>query len=550
MKLYPAEDSIRDKLLSAENSSIIGGRLKFRTTSDVSMLEETTELEPQELIKELQIDKLEGDEKDSVIDLTKDAIGISSILVSDIWNKNDDVFLASELIQAHSTAKFKPINWMHRGSEIKGNETIGVMINSNLVIGKVNKLKALSENNLEAANKDMCSGKIHIKQEGILWSSYFPSYSATIYSGFAKGELFVSVETFFEDFDYAIAQDITDLSSIQIISRTKKNAHYTKSLKRMGGSGKIVISGKEYSIGRVPRGLTISGQGVVDKPANTHGTEKLSRILDVDTGASENSNKNPEPVYNNLENDSNHKGDQMPDENRIIDELKAELNAAHEDNKELTKKLANMQESNLTSQLTEAKEVIATLESEKVELESKVAELSNIANTSKELEAQLEEAKNDLEAAQDKISKIEAKEAAVARLVELREIAGNDSYSDEYVDELAAMSEEVYEIVKSNIERLVKAGVSSQAKSTDQTVSSQAKSTDQTVSNQTKSTDASDKSDDLANAIDTATIDSDETADLTVSHEDEDSDGIAARGLVAVAANRQKRNRNLGNRRS
>ena len=95
---------------------------------------------------------------------------------NDIWNANNDVFTAEEIVKAEETPHFKPINWMHRGSEDSENENIGVMVKAQLISGDLPNMDFIDneyrQELLSSENKTL-SGKVHIKQDGIIWSQYF-----------------------------------------------------------------------------------------------------------------------------------------------------------------------------------------------------------------------------------------------------------------------------------------------------------------------------------------------------------------------------------------
>lgn len=202
-----------------------------------------------------------------------DVMPLSSILVTDIWNANGDVFTGEELVKKYATAKFKPINWMHKGSEETENENIGVMLDSKLVYGDIPNVDLFEKS--DACLKG-CSGKIHIKQDGIIWSQYFPTYAEKIKKGIKNSSLFVSMECFFEDFGYAVRED--NNSDIEFIDRTEATSHYTKALSQYGGSGRVKIKNKNMEIGRWLKNITFSGQGVVQSPANKN-KNKINSII-------------------------------------------------------------------------------------------------------------------------------------------------------------------------------------------------------------------------------------------------------------------------------
>jgi hypothetical protein len=206
---------------------------------------------------------------------TDDVTALSSILVSDIWNANDDVFTSEEILSRYSTAKFKPINWMHKGSEDTENENIGVMLETTLVEGDVPEVNIIKADESSCKNPRSCSGKIHVKQDGIIWSGYFPTYAQKIKKGIEDGKLFVSMECFFEDFGYALRKD--DDSEIIFLDRSDANSKMSKDLLAFGGKGITQYKGQRYQIGRWLKNITFSGQGVVYEPAN----KKKNKIYSI-----------------------------------------------------------------------------------------------------------------------------------------------------------------------------------------------------------------------------------------------------------------------------
>lgn len=219
--------------------------------------------------------------KDKEFKITDDVTPISSILVTDIWNANDDVFTAEEIVKASSTPHFKPINWMHRGSEDNQNENIGVMVRSNLIYGDLSSLnfmdQEMSEEFAASANKTL-SGMVHIKQDGLIWSQYFPSYASKIKRGIDESNLYVSMECFFEDFGYCLRKNEDDENPL-FLDRKPSNASMSKDLKSYGGSGKTKYKGQEYQIGRWLKNIIFSGQGIVSEPANKRKGKILSVII-------------------------------------------------------------------------------------------------------------------------------------------------------------------------------------------------------------------------------------------------------------------------------
>jgi len=220
--------------------------------------------------------------------VTDDVMPISSILVTDIWNANGDLFTAEEIVKASETPIFKPINWMHRGSEESENENIGVMVKATLVNGDLPSIDFMSEQTrhgfLNSENKTT-SSKVHIKQDGLIWSQYFPSYAEKIQAGIENQNLYVSMECFFEDFGYCLRKNEDD-ENIIYIDRNEETSHMSEDLTAYGGKGFTKHNGKKYQIGRWLKNIIFSGQGIVVEPANKRKGKILSIIINNKSEAS------------------------------------------------------------------------------------------------------------------------------------------------------------------------------------------------------------------------------------------------------------------------
>lgn len=211
--------------------------------------------------------------------ITDDVMPISSILVTDIWNANGDLFTAEEIVKASETPIFKPINWMHRGSEDSENENIGVMVKSMLVSGdlpSIDFMNDVDKNNFLSSSNKTTSGKVHIKQDGLIWSQYFPSYAEKIKAGIEDRNLYVSMECFFEDFGYCLRKNEDD-ENIIYVDRNEETSHISDDLTAYGGRGYTKYNGKKYQVGRWLKNIIFSGQGIVIEPAN----KKKGKILSI-----------------------------------------------------------------------------------------------------------------------------------------------------------------------------------------------------------------------------------------------------------------------------
>lgn len=389
----------------------------------------------------------------AIADTTEDVMPFSSILVTDLWNKNDDVFTTREISQSYSTAKYKPINWMHRGSEDRENETIGVMINSELLQGSISDLSLVKDNTSDSLFVDKTSGNLHIKQDGLIWEAYFPSYASSIKKGIEDKDLYVSMECFFDDFGYALRKDENDSDTI-FIERNASNSYMSDKLAAYGGSGRTRYNGKEYQIGRWLREIVFSGQGVVDDPANRKGSEILSIIFaneNTENGTSESAQK-PHIVYKEIE--KNKKVLTMSD-------FEQKYNDSIEENKKLQEELDNISQAFVAASQEKKdkkhKQVLAKAkeyEKELSEAKEAIVDATNVIEGFSEVIEEKEYYRGYAEKAEAILGEMRSQEKGVARLNEMKELVGENVYTSHDVNELKDMSSEVYEGLKKAISKV------------------------------------------------------------------------------------------------
>ncbi len=197
-----------------------------------------------------------------------DLLYMKSVLVSTGQNKNDDVFLPEEMWAARHTPVLKPVDWEHNtGSEIilsaneelanpkeivRGNQIIGAMYNS-YVADKDGVI--ISESKANADDFEIPQ-EFDIINEAVIYKYLFPKVSERIVSQASSNGLFVSMEAWFNSFDYRLGN--------KIIARNEDTAFLDAHLKSNGGDG--FFSGEK--VGRVLRNIVFGGVGIVSNPAN------------------------------------------------------------------------------------------------------------------------------------------------------------------------------------------------------------------------------------------------------------------------------------------
>jgi hypothetical protein len=184
----------------------------------------------------------------------KDLYYVKSILVTSSWNKNDDIFDKKEIWLAKDTPEDKPTNLEHDESLIIGHITANWPITEDgLVIDENTDINDLPD-------------KYHILTGSVIYKGFsnqeLRERAEKLIAEIENGTKYVSMECYFKEFDYGIINNTT--GEYKILSRNNDTAYLTKYLRAYGGSGEH----NEYKIGRVLKGITFSGKGFVDKPAN------------------------------------------------------------------------------------------------------------------------------------------------------------------------------------------------------------------------------------------------------------------------------------------
>lgn len=315
---------------------------------------------------------------------------LNSILVSAGWNKNDDVFDVADLWAARETPVDKPFNYMHDETDI-----IGHMISS----------AAMGEDGA-IINDLPLPEKMDLVTSAVIYKTWGdPAQSGRVNDLIAKideGQLAVSMECVFRNFDYAI---IEPDGSKKVIARDDNSAFLTKHLRAYGGTG----SYEGYKVGRLLRDLYFSGKGLVDKPANPR-----SVILPKEVNPFK-----PENTFSTLAMEV-----VMPEDNSALS-VATEVSALKE---ELATEKSTA--STLANEVSGHKATIASLESKVNELEATIATISQEKLTlSQEIQKMVSEVK------------------AAARKNALVTAGASDERASELLSKFADATDEMFEVV-------------------------------------------------------------------------------------------------------
>ena len=346
-----------------------------------------------------------------------DLFYFESLLASTGWNKNTDIFLASEIFKAKSTPEDKPLNLMHDQSKIIGH------ITSSYVLDHSGRLldDDFEESFLPDSLNIFSSAVIYKKWTDENKQREIDAIIAEIEKSNAEDvKWYVSMECLFPSFDYGI---IDSTGAQKIVFRNESTAFLTKYLRQYGGSGEY----KEYKIGRVLRNLVFSGKGLVTNPANPTSfiTRTVANKLFVSTASLK--TLKTEKV--------------MEDKTVSLEEFQ-----------KLEKQLADFQakaNKETETKISELETQIAALKTEASEKDSKISELSNsLSECGEKMEkmkkekakadriSMLVEAGLEKQVASELFSKFESvDDSAFAAIVEMQKEAVAAKYMDKSKEE-------------------------------------------------------------------------------------------------------------------
>lgn len=169
-------------------------------------------------------------------------------------NENDDIFTRDEAWAARHTPVLKPFNWQHQDKDIVG------------VIYTV-QARDLNGNVLDINTEKVPETDFDLWTEAVIFRLIHPDRATEIETRSKAGDLFVSMEAWFDDYGYGLYNN-SGLS--KVVARNEKTSFLDKHLRASGGAGMYLDpeSGQEMRIGRVLRSITFGGCGLVDRPAN------------------------------------------------------------------------------------------------------------------------------------------------------------------------------------------------------------------------------------------------------------------------------------------
>jgi hypothetical protein len=381
--------------------------------------------------KQYNIDKSIANLEDS------DLYYVQSILVTSSWNKNDDIFDKNEVWLSRNTPEDKPTNLEHDE---------GVIIGHIVSNWPIDEDGALIDDNIDPSQ---IPEKFHILTGSVIYKGFsnpeLKARSEKLIAEIENGTKYVSMECYFKGFDYGLINQSNN--EYKVLARNAETAFLTKHLRAYGGLGEH----EGYKIGRVLRGITFSGKGYVDKPANPDSIIFNGQNLFV--------KKNTDFIKAGVFTESPNKTENNTmSVEKDIEELKARVEASS-DCAQATKDAYSLA-IELKDKITELEATIATQNSELNGLKAANEELVQQTEAAKKMsqeemmkkEEDMKKAKSELDSALETIAAYKGKEAEMMkkekkmkRMASLLDLGLDNEAATATVDKLESLEDDAFD---------------------------------------------------------------------------------------------------------
>jgi hypothetical protein len=197
-----------------------------------------------------------------------DLLHIRSTLVTSGANRNHDVFLKDELWKARHTPLHKPSDWNHKRTQIVGHI---YNVEAQTVDGRPLDMDVDEPTLMDGIKYN---GDFELIVDEVVYATLLPEYAETIERLAKAGNLSVSMEAWFEDYNIIVfnkknrdgAAFASDLDNAQILDRTTAR-ELEPLLKSADPPGPGKTKNNDF-VGRVLKNITFGGKGFVGVPAN------------------------------------------------------------------------------------------------------------------------------------------------------------------------------------------------------------------------------------------------------------------------------------------
>lgn len=304
-----------------------------------------------------------------------DLLYVQSCLVTSNANDNDDLFLRDELWNARATPVLKPSNWQHNDKDILG------------VIYSV-EARDLDGNVIPFDRVETPDTDFELITEAVVFKLIHGDRADEIAKRAEAGSLFVSMEAWFDDYDYAFLSTAGAVE--KVVARDNQTGFLDNYLKSNRGTG--VYDGQK--VVRALRNITFGGQGFVDIPANKR--SDIFKVAHLDeAAASEEAASNSDRVVDLLTRLVSHEGSEQQKEEYVL--MAADASKNEGDVKQI-----------VASTVTEVLDERDAAQANKQEKEALHAEAATLRNENETLKTQASDLEKQVEEQKEAIANAEA----------------------------------------------------------------------------------------------------------------------------------------------
>jgi hypothetical protein len=198
----------------------------------------------------------------------EDLLHVRSTLVTSGANRNKDFFKKAELWAARKTPQHKPSDWDHDRTKIMGHI---YRVEARTISGETLDLDAESPSLMDGTPYD---GDFELIVDKVVYAALLPEYAKKIKELSAQGNLHVSMEAWFNDYDFVTWEDDSELSEARLADEVEFEFHARSEhaewedlliTSSAGGNGKLEDG---RSVGRALKDIIFGGIGYVGVPGN------------------------------------------------------------------------------------------------------------------------------------------------------------------------------------------------------------------------------------------------------------------------------------------
>jgi len=197
-----------------------------------------------------------------------DLLHVRSTLVTSGSNRNKDFFQKNELWAARKSPLHKPSDWDHDRRKIIGHM---YRVEARTVDGKQLDLNSDHPTLMDGTQYD---GDFELIVDKVIYAAQLPEYAAAIKQLSAEGRLHVSMEAWFETYDFVTWTDDSELAEARLVDdedvefefhARAENPKWEEHLITSGSAGKLEDG---RNVGRALKNIIFGGVGFVGVPGN------------------------------------------------------------------------------------------------------------------------------------------------------------------------------------------------------------------------------------------------------------------------------------------